>query len=311
MSVARNAARRRLTEVREATRRRLTKVVQAELDAALIDLTRRYHPITVRGVFYRAEVSIPHIVLKDEKGYGLVQRRLVELRKRGDVEYSWITDGTRWRHGHTRYASLQDFQVRAAALYRLDYWVNSNVHVEIWIEKDALAGVIAPVVIDEWGLDLMVSRGFSSKTYLYEAGQFLRQVDKETHVYVLSDFDPSGKCAARKVEEGLREFAPDVDLHVHELAVTVDQIRDWDLPTRPTKMSDSRARKFVAEYGEESVELDAIPPDLFRRLVGDAIAAHADPRAIDRLKDVEWQERETIRSWGDIRDDEDEEDDED
>jgi hypothetical protein len=280
-----------------------------ELCRALIDIVRRYRPITVRGAFYRAEVEIPHIVSKDENGYNMVQKRLVKLRKLGLVQYSWITDGTRWRHGHTRYTNLAAFQVEAASLYRKDYWAHSDVYVEIWIEKDALAGVIAPVVIDEWGLDLMVARGFSSLTYLYEAGQFLGQLDKEIHVYVLSDFDPSGKCAAQKVEDGLREYAPDADLHVHELAVTLDQIRDWDLPTRPTKLTDSRARKFVEKYGMESVELDAIPPDQFRRLVGDAIESHADHRVIGMMKEVEQAEREQILQWSGIRDDEGDEDD--
>jgi hypothetical protein len=280
-------------------RRRLTKAEQARLDEALFAIAEELHPITVRGVFYQAEVRIPDIVAKSEKGYGIVQRRLVTLRRAELIPYDWITDGTRWRRGHDRYDGLEDFRAVAASLYFQDYWSTADVHVEVWLEKDALAGVIYPVVCEEWGLQLMVARGFASITYLYEAGRFLSDLGKVSHILVLSDFDPSGKCAARKVEEGLREFASEVEIHVHELAVTRAQIRRWKLPSRPTKKEDNtHYDEFARAYGEgmESVELDAIRPDRLRRLVGDAIARHADPAEIARLKAVEVRGREKIRS---------------
>jgi hypothetical protein len=280
-------------------RHRLTKAEQARLDAALYAIAEELHPITVRGVFYQAEVRIPDIVAKSEKGYGIVQRRLVTLRRAEVIPYEWITDGTRGRRGYTRYDSLEDFLVESASLFWRNYWATADVHVEVWLEKDALAGVIFPVVVEEWGLDLMVNRGFASITYLYEAGRFLSHLGKASHIIVLSDFDPSGKCAARKVEEGLREFAPDVEIYVHELAVTLAQIRRWKLPTRPTKIKDNTHYAGFAEaYGEgtRSVELDAIRPDRLRRLVGDAIAGLADPAEVARIRNEERLGKETLRS---------------
>jgi hypothetical protein len=297
MTIARQS-RGSLTEGQ--SRHRLTKAEQAELDAALIAITEELHPITVRGVFYQAEVRIPLIVPKDQKGYGLVQRRLVQLRELGKVPYGHITDGTRWRHGRARYDGLEDFQEHAASLYRRDYWARSDVHVEIWIEKDALAGVIFPTVVDEWGLDLMVNKGFASRTYLYEAGEYLAYLDKPTHIYILSDFDSSGKCAAAKVEVWLRKFAPDIELHVHDLAVTKAQIVGWDLPSRPMKTGRGThgGAKFAEEHGDRAVELDAIRPDLLRQLVSDAIEDHADPRQIEYLKNLEREEKAMIGRLG-------------
>jgi hypothetical protein len=72
------------------SRRRLTTVQQAELDAALIAITEELHPITCRGLFYVAERRIPHIVPKDEQGYGVVQRKLLELRKSEHIPYDHI-----------------------------------------------------------------------------------------------------------------------------------------------------------------------------------------------------------------------------
>jgi hypothetical protein len=284
----------------KAKRCRFTKIETARLHEGLIDIVTRLHPITVRGTFYQAETFLPDLVAKTEKGYGVVQRHLVILRERGAIPYRHITDGTRWRRGHTRYESMGDFQASVAELYRRDYWARSETYVEIWIEKDALAGTIYPVVVEEWGLDLMVPRGFSSLTYLYEAAEYLRDLDKATNIYVLSDFDASGKSAARNIEKRLRQWAPGVVLYVHDLAVTARQIRRWKLPTRPAKTGPGThgAEQFIARHGDRSVELDAIPPDRLRKLVGDAIARHADRREIETLKEVEAMERETIAGWG-------------
>jgi hypothetical protein len=112
-------------------------------------------------------------------------------------------------------------------------------------QKDALAGVIFPTVVREWGLELFVARG-------------------ETEVYPV------------------------------QLAVTHQQVKRWKLPTRDVKRTDSRAPKFIETYGPISVELDAIPPNQLRALVGSAIAKHADTEAIERLRMIEQQEREAL-----------------
>ena len=74
--------------------------------------------------------------------------------------------------------------------------------------------------------------------------------------------------AGEKIEEDLNEFAPDADIHFKRLAVTPEQIEQWDLPIRPTKTSDSRAARFGSDV---SVELDAIEPRRLRSLVEKAI----------------------------------------
>jgi hypothetical protein len=166
--------------------------------------------------------------------------------------------------------------------------------VEVWIEKDALAGTIYPTVVERWGLRLFVARGFSSITYLHSAAEEILADGRPTIVYTLGDFDPSGLCASAKIAEELPRMARGVDVQVERIAVTLDQIRDWDLPTRSVKKKDSRARKFIEEYGEISVELDAIPPTDLRALVDAAIARHADPVAIMKMRIIEEEERDIL-----------------
>src|SRR5271170_2312168 len=85
-------------------------------------------------------------------------------------------------------------------------------------------------------------------------------------------------------------MAPDAEIHFERIAVTLEQIRDWDLPTRPTKASDSRSKGF----GDISVELDAIPPDRLRELVNTAIERHLPPHQLSVLKIAEAEERKLL-----------------
>jgi hypothetical protein len=214
------------------------------------------------------------------------------------VPYGWITDHIRFVHGYTRYGGIADFAQDVSGLYRRDYWLESDVRVEIWIEKDALASVISPVVIHEWGLSLHVARGFSSISYLHEAADDLVHDGRPAFIYTLTDLDPSGLGIARDIETKLKSMVRNrVELTVQRLAVEPWQVKAWNLPTRPTKQRDTRAAKFVAQFGNASVELDSIAPKMLRKIVGDAIARHADAGAIARLKQIETLERESIATW--------------
>ena len=136
------------------------------------------------------------------------------------------------------------------------------------------------------GLGLMVSRGTASVTFLHAAAQEARRLwDEEwveTIIYALYDFDAAGERAARNVHRGLAEHAPDVPIHFERLAVTRGQITEWELPTRPAKKTDPEA----ASFGDQAVELDAIPPDLLVELVTNAIEQNVDPDA--------WRYEQTI-----------------
>jgi hypothetical protein len=279
----------------KSARRRRTNAELEELDRRLVAIVAENKPVTVRGAFYQAEVA--GLVPKDENGYDLVQRRLVRLRQRGLIPYGSITDGTRIVRRESRWNGLDDFATHAAQFYRRDYWAKADVRVEIWIEKDALSGVIYPTVVSQWGLDLFVARGFSSITYLQNAAENIRADGRKTFVYVLGDFDPSGLCAAQKVASELPERARGVDVEVTHLAVTREQIEDWNLPTREVKRSDSRAPKFISQHGEISVELDAIPPKELRSMVSRAISRHADHHEIAMLKQIEDEERSHLIRW--------------
>ena len=281
-----------LVSVSEADtpRTRRTKAALWDLDAALVEILRVHQPASVREVFYQAVVAnlVPK---KDEVGYRVVQRRLALLRRDGVIPYTWIADNSRRVVGYQRWYDPEDFIRSISALYTRDYWADNDVRVEVWVEKEALVGVLQPVVVDELGLDLYPARGFSSMSYLERAGATIREIGVATHVYVLSDLDPSGVNIAEKIAEDLVRFAAPTDVVIARIAVTPEQVRTLRLPTRETTEKDPRAARFAREVGDFSVELEAIPPNTLRQIVRDAALRHMDPARLARLRTIEAEER--------------------
>jgi hypothetical protein len=243
-------------------------------------------PMTVRQVFYRL-VSMK-VIQKTEAEYkSTVVRLLGEMRLAGEIPFGWIADNTRWMRKPRTYSSLEQALRRTVEAYRRSLWDNQDVYVEVWLEKDALSGVLYEVT-SQWDVPLMVTRGYPSLSYLHEAAEAIAEQQKPAYLYYLGDLDPSGLDIPRTVEERLRRFAPGAEIHFERIAVTTEQVRRWQLPTRPTKSEDTRA----AGFSGQSVEVDAIPPEELRELVESRIAGHVDQRALDVVRAAEQGERE-------------------
>ncbi|HEV2881080.1 MAG TPA: hypothetical protein VGX24_07360 [Pyrinomonadaceae bacterium] len=247
-------------------------------------------PMTVRQVFYRLVSS--GVIGKTEGEYkSTVVRLLGDMRRNGEIEFNWIADNTRWMRKPRTYSSLESMLKRTAEAYRRSVWDNQECYVEIWLEKDALAGVLFEET-GAWDVPLMVTRGYPSISFLHGAAEMIAAQDKPTYLYYFGDYDPSGLDIPRKVESDLREFAPDADIEFERVAVTREQISSMKLPTRPTKRTDSRAKGFIGE----SVEVDAIPPKVLRQIVSQCITQHIDNDAYDVMLKAEESERTTLMS---------------
>jgi hypothetical protein len=252
------------------------------------DTVKRYQPMTVRQVFYRLVVLA--VIGKSEAEYkGTVVRLLTEMRLEGKIPFGWIADNTRWMRKPRTHSSVDQALKRTAEAYRRAVWDNQDVYVEVWLEKDALAGVLYDVT-SEWDVPLMVTRGYPSISYLHEAAEAIKAVNKPVYLYYFGDHDPSGLDIPRNVENRLNQFAPDAEIHFERVAVTPEQIAEWDLPTRPTKKTDTRSKRFVGE----SLEVDAIDPDTLRDLVRECIEQHVDDRALEVMQTAEESEREIL-----------------
>jgi hypothetical protein len=256
----------------------------------ILEVVRRDRPMTVRQLFYRL-VSLGTIAKTEAEYKGTVCRLTVEMRRAREIPFGWITDNTRWMRKPRTHSSLEEALKQTAGTYRRAVWDYQDAYVEVWLEKDALAGVLQEVTWP-WDVRLMVTRGFPSLSYLYEAAEAIQAENKPVFLYYFGDYDPSGLDITRVVEKGIREHAPDADITFERVAVTPDQIVELALPTRPTKKTDSRSKNFLGE----SVEVDAIDPATLRRMVGECITRHIDREAHERLKEIEAAERKTLLS---------------
>lgn len=246
------------------------------------------HPATVRQTFYQL-VSRGAIAKTETEYKSTVVRLLTAMRRSGEIPFGWIADNTRWMRKPSSYSSLTDMLTESQRFYRRALWDDQDAYVEIWLEKDALSGVLYDVT-SEFDVPLMVTRGYPSISYLYEAAEAIAETEKPAYLYYFGDYDPSGCDITRAVESGIREFAPEADIHFERVSITREQIAAWSLPSRPTKQSDSRSEGFDGD----SVEVDSIPPATLRELVRNAITRHIDPRQMAASLAIEVQERETL-----------------
>ncbi|WP_345185412.1 hypothetical protein [Microbacterium panaciterrae] len=269
---------------------RRTKAELADLDDAIFAAAKEEHPVTLRGIFYRV-VSMGAID-KTEKAYEAVGRRLLALRRSGQIPYRWITDGTRLRWKPETWGSVDALLDNAASSYRRALWDNQDAEIIFISEKDAISGVVHPIT-DKWDVELSVTRGYTSETFVESISQTVIDNDadgKTTFIYQLGDHDPSGVDAWRDFTKKMNTFTQGASVKFERIAVTPAQIVEYNLSTRPTKKTDTRAANFVGD----SVEVDAIPPSVLRRLVEDAILRHLDEHQYLVMKMAEESERSIL-----------------
>jgi hypothetical protein len=294
-------------------RPRRTKAEMEVIRAAIVEVLIEHQPMTVRQVFYA--LTTRDVIAKTEAEYKTVVRLLGDMRRDGTIPYTWLADATRWMRKPTTFSSVEEALRRTAETYRRALWDDADTIVEVWLEKEALAGILVDITA-EWGVPLMVTRGYPSMSYLHAAADAITdrrwQNRQRTKIYYFGDRDPSGLDIDRAVREGIgeaiwsmikpefREATPAAEFDYwadfERMAVTAEQITEWDLPTRPTKSTDTRSKSF---RGDASVELDAIPPDVLRDLVRDAIEQHVDTHRLGVLRTVEAEERRVMEQIAD------------
>ncbi len=276
---------------RPIKRRRRSKVEIETIKTEIHEVLADENPMTVRQVFYRL-VSLGVIEKTEAEYKTTVCRLLTDMRRNGELPYQWIADNTRWMRKPNTYSDLEEAVQRTAQFYRRCLWDDQEAYVEVWLEKDALSGVLYPITA-QYDVPLMVTRGYPSLSFLHSAAEGILYEDKPTFLYYVGDHDPSGVHIPQKIEADLREMAAGAEIYFERIAVNVDQIEAWNLPTRPTKKTDSRSKTFKGG----SVEADAILPADLRALVEEAITQHIDKEVLNITKVAERSEREMLRAW--------------
>lgn len=237
-------------------------------------------PLTVRQIYYQC-VTRHFVAENNQDMYNKVQRAVLQMRRNGVLSYRMVRDNARERRAIRQYGNASEALADMGRLYRRNFMQSQYYHIEVWCEKDALSGVISPIC-NQYGVTFAAIRGFSSDSFQFDSAEEMADIGKPTIVIYLGDHDPSGWWIAKDLEAHMRSFG--VDIHVEHRGVHPWQIDQYQLPDSfEAKESDKKRAAFVAHFGRlRCVELDALPPNVLRRLVEEAIEEFIDVDAYNK-----------------------------
>jgi len=250
------------------------------------------YDLTVRQLYYRLVASdlIPNRV----KEYKRLVRVLSEARLTGMVDWYAITDRTRAVRGNSHWDNGKHLVESAARQFMVDWWETQPFRPEVWIEKDALIGVIGRICKD---LDVpyFSCRGYSSLSEVWRAMrrmEYYTNAGQTPFIIHLADHDPSGIDMSRDIVDRLDTFNLFPDFK--RLALNMDQVQQYNPPPNPTKMTDSRAPGYVYTFGYDSWELDALDPKVINDLIEAVILDIRDDDKHKETLEREECERERL-----------------
>lgn len=240
--------------------------------------------LTLRQLYY--QFVSRGLIPNNEREYNKLGNVISDARRAGLIDWLTIEDRTRFVRALSHFDSPQDLLEAAKQSYHRDLWQTQDRRVEVWIEKDALIGVIEGVCRSN-DVSYFSCRGYVSDSEMWRAAMRMirhkRFGEQDTLVLHLGDHDPSGIDMTRDIRDRLLLFSEGrCNIEVRRIALTMEQIREQNPPPNPAKLTDSRYMSYVAEYGHESWELDALEPQYIANLITEHIEAERNNNA--------WQE---------------------
>lgn len=262
----------------------------AKADEILRDFSARGYTLTLRQLYYQfvAKGLIPNNTREyDKLGTAINTGRLA-----GMLNWYHLEDRTRNLVGYATYESPGEFIKSIRHHYAIDWWKDQDTHVEVWVEKEALASVIGRAA-NKHRVDYFACRGYPSQSEMWRASQRMASYyddGKECHIIHLGDHDPSGIDMTGDIERRFEMFGECI-VKVHRIALNMDQVNQYGPPPNPAKLSDTRAPEYISIYGRESWELDALDPEVIEALIEDRIASLiTDHNAMEQRQQQEEDE---------------------
>lgn len=248
--------------------------------------------LTLRQLYYQFVAR--GLVVNTERSYKNLGQTINNGRLAGMIDWSAIEDRTRNLQSNLHLTSPAHAIELIRDQYNIDMWDNQEIRCEVWIEKDALLGVI-DTVCEELDVAYFSCRGYVSQSETYDAGRRMRRYGQKVIMIHLGDHDPSGMDMTRDNSKRLQMFSGyNGTVEVRRIALNMDQVQEHNPPPNPTKYTDSRAQDYIAEYGDESWELDAMQPAMLQQLIRDTIDEYRDMELWDEKEDQRNEEIQTL-----------------
>lgn len=276
------------------------------------DMRGQGYDLSLRQLYYQFVAH--HGLPNTEQSYKMLGVVISDARLAGRLDWRMLVDRGRSTLQNPHWDDPADVIDSAASGYKIDMWEGQEWHVEVMVEKQALEGVLVPVC-RRLDVPFTSNKGYSSSSAMYRAGRRLHDKMNEGRkiaIIYLGDHDPSGLDMGRDVLDRLLLFSeagewvddpdemiyhnldkPEVVINdewegqfvLERIALNMDQVRLYNPPPNPAKMTDSRAGGYVSKYGSSSWELDALEPSVLADLVSNAVGRYVDDEAMDLRRD--------------------------
>jgi hypothetical protein len=305
------------------------------------DYAAQGYDLTLRQLYYQfvSRALIPNTM----QSYKRLGDIINKARLAGLLDWDSIVDRTRNLRSNSHWRTPADIIRSAAQSFAIDKWSNQDARVEVWVEKEALAGIVSQVA-ERHDCAWFSCRGYVSQSEVWAAAQrHLRYIENGQRVVVvhLGDHDPSGIDMTRDITDRLEMFvytdwaadrmdeeynADDLTrweikehvcehlgsdvcdghdpIEIRRIALNMGQVLTYNPPPNPAKLTDSRASDYIARYGPDSWELDALDPATLDALIETAITREMDPDRYTERRGVEDGHRAVLtaasRRWSEV-----------
>lgn len=263
-----------------------------QVNEILEDYSDQGLTLTLRQCYY--QLVTKNIIANNNKEYAKLSKLLTDGRMAGEVDWNCIEDRVRRPRLPYYVDGISDALTDTVDAYRLDRQKTQENYIEVWVEKDALSSVLSRVT-NEFHINLMVNRGYSSCSAIHDAYQRMikasynrREIGLGHRVILyMGDHDPSGLDMIRDIAARLNDdFGLDDGYNpivVEPIALTMDQIKKFNPPPNPAKITDPRAKWYIQKYGNISWELDALPPKELDKILRKSILKYLHKKEYDKI----------------------------
>lgn len=243
-------------------------------NAICAEYAQQGYDLTLRQLYYQfvARGHIPN----NQRSYKMLGTVIDKARRAGLMDWDYIVDRTRNLAGNRWFDDPAELIEDASKRYFIDLWEDQEVRLEVWVEKEALAGVVRRAALSR-GLNYFSCRGYVSQSEMHAAAlrhRYFEQTGQDVIVIHLGDHDPSGIDMSRDIQDRLNLFG--ANTMVNRIALNWGQIQRFNPPPNPAKTTDARYESYREQYGEESWELDALDPQTLNDLIVGEIDTYVD-----------------------------------
>ena len=267
------------------------KIIE-QADAICIDYAAQGYDLTLRQLYYQfvARDLLPN----KQSEYKRLGSIINDARLAGLLDWDHLVDRTRNLRDLAHWDDPESIVTAVAKQYRTDRWASQKYRVEVWVEKDALTGVIGRTA-ERLDVPWFSCRGYTSQSELWGAARRHQRYERDGQqvmVIHLGDHDPSGVDMSRDIADRLDLFQADTT--VWRIALNMPQVQQYNPPPNPAKLTDSRAEGYIEKHGASSWELDALDPAVLDQLITDAVESYRDDEQWERDTAAMESEREIL-----------------